>query len=166
METVRMPVTHVVDIADMKIAKGNGNELVTYALGSCIGVAIYDPVSKVGGLLHYMLPEAMLNPEKARENPYMFADSGVPLLFREAYKEGANRSRLIIKLAGGANVLDNANFFNIGKRNYLAARKLLYKNNLLITSELVGGVSGKTMRMSLSSGEITVKMPNGEVRIL
>ena len=157
----------VVDIADMQIGKGgNGEELTTYALGSCIGVAIFDPVSQVGGMIHYMLPEAKLNPEKARANPYMFADTGIPMLFRAAYKEGALRSRIIIKLAGGANVMDQSNFFNIGKRNYLAARKLLYKNNLLIASELVGGVSGKTMRMRLNDGRVEIKLPGGEVRYI
>lgn len=156
----------VIDIADMKIASGDGNFLTTYALGSCIAVAVYDPVTKIGGMLHYMLPEASLNPDKARQNPYMFADTGIPLLFRAAYREGALRSRLIIKLAGGANVMDQTNFFNIGKRNYLAARKLLYKNNLLITSELVGGVSGKTMRLLLGDGKTEVKLPGGEVRVI
>ena len=156
----------VIDIADMKIAAGNSDELVTYALGSGIGVAIYDPVSKVGGMLHYMLPEAALNPGKARENPYMFADTGIPLLFRAAYQKGAVRSRIQVKLAGGANVMDQSNFFNIGKRNYLAARKLFYKNNMLITSELVGGVSGKTMRMRLKDGQVEIKLPGGEVRII
>jgi chemotaxis protein CheD len=107
----------VVDIADMKIAQlGEATEITTYALGSCIGVAIYDPVTHVGGMLHYMLPEASVNPDKARANPYMFADTGIPLLFRSAYKAGAMRSRLLIKLAGGANVMDQSNFFNIGKR--------------------------------------------------
>lgn len=156
----------VVDIADMKIGTGEQNELTTYALGSCIGVAIFDPITHVGGMLHYMLPEASINPDKARENPFMFADTGIPMLFREAYKFGAARHRLQIKLAGGANVMDQSNFFNIGKRNYLAARKILYKNNLLIASELVGGISGKTMRMRLSDGRIEIKLPDGEVRII
>lgn len=154
----------IIDIADMQIGKGAERTLTTYALGSCIGVAIYDPVTKVGGMLHYMLPEASLNPAKARENPYMFADTGIPLLFRSAYKQGAVRNRLIIKLAGGANVMDTNGFFNIGKRNYLSARKLLYKNNLLITSELVGGVSGKTMCLRLENGQVDIKLPGGEIR--
>lgn len=155
----------VIDIADMQVAKaGDYESITTYALGSCIGVAIYDPDTRVGGMLHYMLPEASLNPDKARENPFMFADTGIPLLFRSAYKLGAMRSRLQIKLAGGANVMDQTNFFNIGKRNYLAARKLLYKNNLLISSELVGGVSGKTMRLDLNTGQVLIKLPGGEVR--
>ena len=156
----------VVDIADMKVAAGKGTELTTYALGSCIGVSIYDPVTHVGGLLHYMLPEASINPDKARENPFMFADTGIPLLFRESYKFGAVRGRLEIKLVGGANVLDEGNFFNIGKRNYLAARQLLLKNNLLIASEMIGGVSGKTMCLHLGDGRVDVKLPNGEVRVI
>ena len=156
----------VVDIADMKIAVGEDYELTTYALGSCIGVTLYDPVARVGGMLHYMLPEAAINPEKARQNPFMFADTGIPLLFREAYKHGAVRGRLIIKLAGGANVLDQSNHFNIGKRNYLAARKLFYRNNLLIASEFVGGISGKTMRLRLKDGRVEIKLPAGEVRAI
>lgn len=156
----------VVDIADMKIAAGEENEITTYALGSCIGVSIFDPVSHVGGILHYMLPEASINPNKARENPFMFADTGIPMFFRQAYKCGAVRSRLSIKLVGGANVMDSSNYFNIGKRNYLAARKLLYKNNILITSELVGGISGKTMHLHLNDGRVEVKMPDGEVRVI
>ena len=155
----------VVDIADMKISSAAENsDITTYALGSCIAIAIYDPVTKVGAMLHYMLPESSLNPEKAKGNPFMFADTGVPQMFRGAYAAGAVRSRLQIKLAGGANVMDTSNFFNIGKRNYLAARKLLYRNNLLITSEFVGGVSGKTMRMRLSDGRVEIKLPAGEVR--
>lgn len=155
---------HVVDIADMKIVSGSAHTITTYALGSCIGIAVYDPVAKVGGLLHYMLPEASLNREKARDNPFMFADTGIPLLFRAAYKDGALRSRMLIKLAGGANVMDESNFFNIGKRNYLAARKLLYRNNLLISSELVGGVTGKTMALHLDTGQVEIKLPGKEVR--
>ncbi len=157
----------VVDIADMQVSNdGNTKSITTYALGSCIGVSIYDPVSKVGAMLHYMLPEAKINPEKARSNPYMFADTGIPLLFRTAYKAGALRNRIIIKIAGGANVMDKNGFFNIGKRNYLACRKLLYKNNLLISSELVGGVTGKTMCLQLQTGQVDIKMPGGEFRTL
>jgi len=156
----------VVDIADMKVAKGEEYELTTCALGSCIGVSVYDPVIHVGGLVLFMLPEASINPEKARENPFMFADTGIPLLFRESYKLGAARARLQIKLAGGADVMDETNSFNIGKRNYLSARKLFYRNNLLITSELVGGVSGKNMRLHLQDGRVEVKLPNGEVRVI
>ncbi len=152
----------VVDIADMKVAKGPDITLTTYALGSCIGLCIYDPVVKVGGMLHFMLPESKINPEKARLNPFMFADTGVPPLFLEAYKLGAEKKRLIVSLAGGANVLDQNGYFNIGKRNYMASRKILFKNNVLIKRESVGGNAGKTMRLSLDEGRVTIKMPNGQ----
>lgn len=92
----------VVDIADMKLAHAESVvEMTTYAFGSCIAVAIFDPVSHIGGMLHYMLPDSSLNPEKARINSYVFADTGIPRLFRAAYAEGAVRSRLLIRLAGG-----------------------------------------------------------------
>jgi len=151
-----------VDVADMKLAQGDGLMLVTHALGSCIGITIYDPVAKVGGMLHYMLPESKINPDKAVQMPYMFSDTGIPRLFRESYRLGADKKRLIVKLAGGANVLDSANYFNIGKKNYLAARKILYQNGVLIRGECVGGTSGKTMRLCLTTGTVLVRTMAGE----
>lgn len=91
----------VVGISDLKISKNPGDVLVTYALGSCIGVAVYDPLVKVGGLLHYMLPDSTLDANKARENPGMFADTGIPLLFKSCYALGAEKRRMIVKVAGG-----------------------------------------------------------------
>jgi chemotaxis protein CheD len=89
----------------MKVTNQPNEVLVTHALGSCIGVAIYDPVAKVGGILHYMLPESSLDPVKAQENPHMFADTGLPSLFRECYRLGATKARLQVKVAGGSQVL-------------------------------------------------------------
>jgi chemotaxis protein CheD len=154
----------IVDVGDMKVVKSDRGQIITHALGSCIGVAIYDPVAKVGGMLHYVLPDSRTNPAKAEANPCMFADTGIPHLFREAYKLGAEKSRLIVKLAGGGNVLDRSNYFNIGKKNYLAARKILYRNGVLIKGEFVGGTSGKTLRLQLDSGDVSVRMPDGEER--
>ena len=156
----------LVDIAGMKTASGGANELATHTLGSCVAVAVYDPVGKVGGLLHYMLPEASLNPDKARQNPYMFGDTGIPLLFRAVYQLGAERERIIVKMAGGANVMDQSGTLNMGKRNCQAARRIFHKNGLLVAAELVGGVSGKTMRLRLKDGSVEVLLPGGEVRIL
>ena len=77
-----------VGVGDCKVSDVAEAALATYALGSCIGLAIYDPVAKVGGLLHFMLPESSLNPEKASEYPFMFADTGIPQLFHAAYRLG------------------------------------------------------------------------------
>jgi len=147
----------IVGMADMRISQDQQEGLITYSLGSCIGVAIYDPVARVGGLLHYMLPDSQLDPQKALKKPFMFADTGIPLLFKEAYRFGANKGRIIVKVAGGAQVLDDSGFFNIGKRNYTALRKILWRNNILIKSEDVGGQVSRTVRLDLKTGKVWVK---------
>lgn len=92
----------IVGIADCQISADPESVLVTYALGSCIAVAIYDPAARVAGMLHFMLPESGIDPGKARERPFMFADTGVPLLFRRAYELGADKKRMVVRVAGGA----------------------------------------------------------------
>ena len=89
----------IVGVADMKIAAKQGDELITYALGSCLGITIYDPRVGVGGMLHVMLPQSNVDPSKAAENPYIFVDTGVPKLFLDCYQEGAEKQRLIVKVA-------------------------------------------------------------------
>jgi chemotaxis protein CheD len=73
----------------MRVARASGDEIVTYALGSCLGITVYDPVARVAGMLHVMLPLSTIAPDKAVVNPYMFVDTGVPKLFFETYKAGA-----------------------------------------------------------------------------
>ena len=107
----------VVGIADSRVSADPGVTLVTYSLGSCIGLSIWDPQVRVGGLLHYMLPDSALSLEKAKANPDMFANTGIPNLFRSAFKLGAVKKRLIVKIAGGSQLLDDNGTFNIGKRN-------------------------------------------------
>lgn len=155
----------VVDIADLAVSNDADASLVTFSLGSCIGVTIWDPQASVGGLLHFMLPEASLSPEKAKASPAMFCDSGVPLLFKSAYQLGAAKERLVVKIAGGAQLLDEKGVFNIGKRNYLALRKIFWKNNVLIAAEDVGGNVGRTLKLNLSSGEVSLKTREGEVTL-
>lgn len=153
----------VVDIADLAVSADPDVTLITYSLGSCIGLSVYDPVARVGGLLHYMLPESQLSPEKARSNPAMFCDTGVPRLFRAAYELGAVKSRLVVKVAGGSQLLDDNGTFNIGKRNYLALRKIFWKNGVMIQSEDVGGSSSRTVRLEIATGTVTLKTRNQEV---
>lgn len=141
----------------MGVSRDQQSGLITYSLGSCIGVAIYDPVAGVGGLLHYMLPESQIDLQKAQKNPFMFADTGIPMLFKEAYRVGASKSRIIVKVAGGSQILDDSGFFNIGKRNYMALRKILWKNNVLIKAEDVGGQVSRTVRMDLATGKVFLR---------
>lgn len=123
---------YVVGMADMRVSANPEDSLITYALGSCLGIAIYDPVARVGGLLHIMLPLATVDPAKAAQNPYMFVDTGVPRLFMECYKAGARKERLTVKVAGGASNSDREDCFQIGKRNFTIFRKLLWKNGVLL----------------------------------
>ncbi len=146
----------IVQVADMKLGT-NGDELVTHALGSCLGLVIYDPVSEVGGLLHAMLPLSNINPEKAAENPYMFVDTGVPALFQEYYKLGGRRERAIIKAAGCGAPLGDDRIFKIGERNLLVLKKLLWKNNLLLSGEDTGGTESRTLYFDLTTGKVLVQ---------
>ncbi|WP_457553534.1 chemotaxis protein CheD [Desulfobacula sp.] len=156
----------IVGVADMKVSNNPEESIITYSLGSCIGLVIYDPVVKVGGILHYMLPESSIDKGKAAQRPYMFADSGIPRLFKTAYKMGAVKQRLNIYVAGGAEILDQKGFFNIGKRNYMALKKMFFKNNVMINKENVGGNTNRTVRIEISTGNIYVKTSGSkEVRI-
>jgi len=147
----------IVGVADMKVTNDPENMLITYSLGSCIGITIYDPAVKVGGLLHFMLPDSKIDVEKAQKNPFMFADTGIPLLFKEAYKLGGEKGRMKVKVAGGSQILDETGFFNIGKRNTMALRKILWANNVLIAAEDVGGNGNRTVSMEVSSGKVWIK---------
>lgn len=147
----------IVGVADMKVSNNPEDVLVTYSLGSCIGLAVYDPVANVGGLLHYMLPESLLDGNKAKKNPYMFGDTGIPLLFKATYQLGAKKNRLKILVVGGAQILDQKGLFNIGKRNHAILRKMFWKNNVMIDFEEVGGSSNRTLKLEIKSGETWLK---------
>ncbi|MGD8450376.1 MAG: chemotaxis protein CheD [Phycisphaerae bacterium] len=153
----------VVDIADFAVSADPAAGLITYSLGSCLGVSIWDPVVRVGGMLHYMLPESSLSPEKAKSNPAMFCDTGIPRLFRAVYELGGVKSRLVVKVAGGSQLLDDNGTFNIGKRNYLALRKIFWKNGVMISGEDVGGSVSRTVKLHIATGQVTVKTRNQEV---
>lgn len=156
----------VVGIADCRVTRDTDSSIVTYALGSCIAVAVHDPVARVGGMLHLMLPESTLDRDKAEKNPYMFADTGIPLLLEKVYGEGADKRRIVVKVAGGAQVMDGAGVFNIGKRNCLAVRKVLWRAGVLIHAESVGGNEPRTVRLEVDSGRFWMRTGGGEERSL
>jgi chemotaxis protein CheD len=149
----------VVGVADMVASNDSQAEIITYSLGSCLGVTVYDPVKKIGGLLHLMLPDSKIDAVKAADMPFMFVDTGVPRLFHAAYNFGADRSRLVVKVAGGAQLLDQQGIFNIGARNFEALKNLLVKNGLRIHAADVGGLSSRTISLDLTTGGVTVKTP-------
>ncbi len=156
----------IVGISDMKIASKPDEELVTYSLGSCIGVALWDPMVKVGAMLHYMLPDSSIDPEKAVQRPFMFADTAVPRMFKEIYKLGAQKERMKVYVVGGAQIMDDSGLFNIGKRNQMIIHKMFWKNNVTVTKEDVGGAVNRTITLNVGSGHVKLKISGqGEVEL-
>jgi chemotaxis protein CheD len=148
----------VVGLAELAVSNSPHVTLVTYSLGSCLGVAIYDPIARVGGLLHIMLPDSSIAPEKAAAQPGMFVDTGVPNLFRAAYQLGAEKHRLTIVVAGGAQVMDNTGYFSIGKRNLEAIHRLFDSHRLRIGVEVVGGLVNRTLYLNMATGDFRLKI--------
>lgn len=157
---------HIVGVADMRVSNRSGDTIVTYSLGSCIGLAIYDPQVKVGGMLHYMLPNSAIDPAKAKNNPFMFADTGIPELFEQIYALGGEKSRIKVFVAGGSEIMEQEGIFNLGRQNYSALMQILNKNNISIWKQAVGGYSNRTIKMEIASGNIYLKTSGlGEVQL-
>lgn len=148
----------VVGVGGLAVSNNQAMILTTYSLGSCLGVTIYDPVSRAGGMLHAMLPDSSINATKAAEQPAMFVDTGVPALFRAAYALKAEKHRVQICVAGGAQFLDKTGFFNIGQRNYDCLTRLLGQHGLTINAKDVGGLVSRTLQLLLSTGEVRLKI--------
>ena len=158
----------VVGMADLKVSRDPAETLVTYALGSCLGIVLHDPVAGVAGMLHVMLPQSSIDEAKAAASPAMFVDTGVPRLFKACYELGARKERMTVSVAGGAHAAatEDGDSFQIGKRNLLALRKLLWKNGVIIHAEDVGGAQkSRTMSVEVGSGSVLLKM-NGATKPL
>lgn len=153
-------VSHTVGISEMKVCKDPQARIVTHALGSCLGVTIFDPLAGVGGMIHIQLPLSKIDPRKAVERPCMFVDTGIPLLFEEAYRLGAVKRRIQLRVAGGAQFLDSNARFQIGERNFAILRKMLWKNSVLIEGQDVGGTISRTMALDVATGEVTIRSGN------
>lgn len=156
----------IVGVADMKVSSDPASVLVTYSLGSCIGIAIYDAVAKVGGMLHFMLPESSLDKNKAEKKPFMFADTGIPKLFKAVYQLGGSKKRMRVIVTGGSQVMDQQGFFNIGKRNQMAVRKIFHRNNVIVDYTDVGGSTNRTLRLALKDGKAGLKISGQGEQIL
>ena len=145
-----------VGIGDMKFTRGGGT-IITYALGSCIGITFYDPAIKLGGLLHIMLPN--------RSDPndpkiYKYADSGIREMVRKLSAFGMVKSRTVVKIAGGAKMFDikgNTDFGNIGQRNAAMVKKILMEERMRITSEDAGGAYARTMLLNVDNGDVVIR---------
>lgn len=141
----------IIGIADMKMAKGSGT-LITYALGSCIGICLYDPLTKVGALVHIMLP---LNMETGRTHPMKYADTGVRETLKMMESMGASRARITAKIAGGAKMFEisgGGSLGNVGQRNIESVRIVLKREGIRLLKEDVGGTVARTLSFDVSDG--------------
>ncbi len=151
-----------IGIGEMRVSSIADEVMATCSLGSCIGLSLHDPEKRVGGIIHCMLPQSDSDPQKARERPAMFVDSGVVALLREMIVRGARLRRLTAKLAGAASPIDDKGMFNIGERNYTVMRRLLWKNNILIAAEHVGGIDPRSLYLHVGTGRVVVRSKGRE----
>jgi chemotaxis protein CheD len=146
-----------VGIGGLEVTGDRSAVLITHGLGSCIAVIAYDPIRKVGGMLHFQLPTSTLSPERARESPGTFADTGIPLLFERMYALGCRKPDILVKAAGGGNFHGDSGTFDIGKRNHTMMRKIFWKAQVLVRAEDVGGSRSRTARLFVDSGNVTIQ---------
>ena len=146
-----------VGMADLNICK-SPDIITTIGLGSCIGLTFYDPVSKIGGLVHYMLPDS--TQMRNNSNIAKFADTGIEELLRQVIKAGANRNRLVSKIAGGAKMFEvsgMSNVSNIGERNAFAAKQKLRELRIRLIAEDTGLNYGRTVELHCDTAEFYIK---------
>ena len=146
-----------VGMADAKVTQSPGI-LTTVGLGSCVGIVLYDPLTKIAGLVHIMLPYS--DKISDNSNKLKFADTGIQILIEEMVKIGANSKRLISKIAGGAQMFSskiNSDIMNIGERNAIATKEVLGKLGIPIVAEDIGGNYGRTIEFYSEDGRLLVK---------
>ncbi len=146
----------IVGIADMKMARQDGM-LITYALGSCIGICLYDPLIQLAALVHIMLP---LNMEAGRKTPLKYADTGICETLRQMELHGGAKSRIVAKIAGGARMFDVAgagNLGNIGQRNIESTHMILRREGIRLLREDVGGTVARTLLFDAATGQACVR---------
>ncbi len=152
-----------VGISDLKISDNNEDIIITYSLGSCIGVTLYDPIQCVGGMLHALLPEGELNLKSAEKNPSMFVDTDFQALLDKLLKYGSKKKDLKCKVAGGSSFFGNQDFFKTGEENYSTLRKVLRKNHIMVAGEDVGGSIPRTMVLDITTGNTLIHTKGKEI---
>jgi chemotaxis protein CheD len=157
--------SRVIAIAEMIVTDDVNDTLITYSLGSCLGVSVYDPIAKVGGMIHCLLPTSRSNPQKAQENPYMYTDTGMVALFNTLFSLGVRKENMQLKVAGAGAPMDMGEQFRIGERNFAVLRKFLWKNNILLNGQDIGGKQPRTMLLNMATGRTTIRSRGTETEL-
>lgn len=148
-----------VGVGEYAVSLHQGDMIRTQGLGSCIGIVAISKTSSFAGLLHVQLPESSINEELAARKPGLFADTGISLFINEFLQRGCRTQDIIIKLTGGAQIIDSVSSFNIGKRNYLAVKKCLWALKLWPVAEDVGDCLIRSVSVEVGKPEVTVFIP-------
>ncbi len=160
---VRQSIT--VGISDLKVVRHERVVLMTHALGSCVGISLWDPMTRVSGMMHFMLPQPT-SEQMAESKPLaMFGTSGIPALFKLAYELGAERTRLIVCAAGAASLLNDDSIFQIGRRNRAMMHKLFWMNGITVAAEDMEGSDARTMSLDTESGCVIIRKKGAEVSL-
>lgn len=156
-----------VGMADLKVCKAP-DALTTIGLGSCIGIALYDPSTKISGLAHIMLPDS--TQIRNNSNIAKFADTGIQKLYEDMIAAGANKSRMVAKIAGGAKMFEisggQESSINVGERNAEASRKKLKELGIRLVAEDCGLNYGRTVELYSETGEYYIKSVGKELKII
>lgn len=155
-----------IGIAEYKIARAPVR-IITTGLGSCVGVCLWDPLLKIGGMVHVMLPDS----SQARNviNQAKYADTGIKLLIEDLCLKGVPRSRLVAKIAGGAQMFNFPSakgVIRVGEHNILAVKKVLEFNEITLLAEDIGGNYGRTIEFFTEDGQLHVKSIRKGVKII
>ena len=145
-----------VGIGGLEVSRDPDALLVTHGLGSCIAVIVHDAARAVGGLLHFQLPSSELAPDRAREEPGTFADTGIPLLLERMWAHGARRPDVVLKAAGGGSFHPGTTL-DVGQRNERVLRELLAAAGLPLAAEDLGGSRSRSVRLEVGSGRVTLR---------
>lgn len=153
---------HDIGIGHIKASAIPGDEIKTYALGSCVAVMLYDKKTKIAGMIHIALPDSAVNTEKAKTLPGYFVDTGLPLLLKEFKQLGGDRKTTVIKIAGGSSIMDENKTFDIGKRNGIAVKRFLWKEGLGVMKEDIGGKISRTVVIDIDTGKVLLSNAKGK----
>lgn len=162
-----LSVMTAVNFSESKISTNPSETLVAFSIGSGVGVSMYDPVTGVGAVLNFVLPDsATILPERAAHLPCMFADTGMETLLDALNDIGVKPATMKIVIAGGAHVLDQSSGFNIGLKNHLAVTSILSRRNLVLYHEDIGGSALRTLSLDIRTGCSTIQtVGKGETNI-
>jgi len=150
--------TIMLGVGDLGATNVQGEVVKTLALGSCVAVVLLDPKTRMVGMVHVALPDSKINREMAGEKPGYFVDTGIPSLIKRMTRLGCkgNGKGMVVKLAGGAKIMDPNNTFDIGKRNILAIKKILWANGMGAVAEDIGGSISRSVAVDVDSGRVVI----------